>query len=381
MIPTQASTQADAGARSNLSGVAQTAQIQATAQNQANATANGNTFGLVAIGVVLTKAKDQSQTAAYSLGSFAGQSLTINAQASDTASSNAGATTGGLLAIAPNNTATTTVQPTVGAAIGGDPINSSIAATTGTVTATGNVNVTATDNPEGDATTSNATYGGVAVGGAVTNDTISPTVTSYVDTGTTIEADGSVSVFATGTPQASANAPTYNIQSVNTTSNTLDVQNNGLQAGQTVLYDNEGNTPIQGLQGETDGSNPDGIGIHTPSCPSMPMTSSSARPSAAARARALPGQSRQLHDRLPGHRHPPIRRPRAVRAGRLGPADRRADSRWEILCRSREPDFNPADQLLLASRSSAKRLAKFHDLVDWGRQQDDHDCEQWIHPR
>ena len=265
VIPTQASTQADAGAGSNLSGVAQTAQIQATAQNQANATANGNTFGLVAIGVVLTKAKDQSQTAAYSLGSFAGQSLTINAHG---VRYRVVQRRGHDRRVAWQSRPITRRPPPCSrrwlrAAIGGDPINSGIAATTGTVTATGNVTVTATDNPEGDATTSNATYGGVAVGGAVTNDTISPTVTSYVDTGTTIEADGSVSVFATGTPQASANAPTYNIQSVNTTSNTLDVQNNGLQAGQTVLYDNEGNTPIQGLQGETDGSNPDGMHSYT----------------------------------------------------------------------------------------------------------------------
>jgi hypothetical protein len=262
-IPSQASTQADAGAGSSLAGVAQTAQIQATAQNRSTAAANGNTFGLVAIGVVLTTATDEAQTAAYTLGNFAGNSLSINAQASDTASSNAGATTGGLIAVAPDNTATTIVQPTVGAAIGGDPLDSSVAASTDTVTASGNVGVTATDNPEGDAATSNATYGGVAVGGSVTNDTISPTVTSYVDTGTTIHAGGNVTVSATGTPQGSTNVPNYTIQSVNTTNNTLDVQNNGLQTGQTVLYDNEGNTPIQGLTGETDGSKPDGMRSYT----------------------------------------------------------------------------------------------------------------------
>jgi len=70
-------------------------------------------------------------------------------------------------------------------------------------------------------------------------------------------------VSATGTPQAVTNLPNYTIQSVNTTNNTLDVQNNGLQTGQTVLYDNEGNTPIQGLTGETDGSNPDGMRSYT----------------------------------------------------------------------------------------------------------------------
>ena len=262
-IPTQASTQADTGASSNVTGVVQSALVQATALNQANAMRNGNTFGLVAVGVVLTTAKDKAQTAAYFLGNFGGSSLTINAKASDNASTTTGATTGGLISASPNNKADTTVTPTVGAAIGGNPLNSMVSASIDTVTASGIVGVSAIENPEGDAAISNGTYGGVAVGGAVTTDNVSPMVTAYVNTGTTVKAGGNVSVSATATPQASTSAPTYNIQSVNTTNNTLNVLNNGLDTGQTVLYDNEGNTPIEGLTGETDGSNADGMRAYT----------------------------------------------------------------------------------------------------------------------
>jgi hypothetical protein len=259
VIPTTATTQADAGAGSGFTGIAQTALIQATAQNNSGASASGLTIHVVAVGSLLATATDEARTAAYSLGNFGGNTFNINVQASDSASTSHSATAGHLIDASPDNVDTTTVTPTVGAAIGGDPLDSSVAAATDTVTATGNVGVTATDNPEGDAETSNSTFGGIASGGALTNDTISPTVTSFVGTGTTIRAGGNVTVSATGTPLTSGNVPNYNILSVNTTNNTLKVLNNGIQAGQTVLYDNEGNTPIQGLVGETQGSSPNGM--------------------------------------------------------------------------------------------------------------------------
>jgi hypothetical protein len=251
-------TQASTGPASNISGVAQGTDIQADASNQANSEADGNTGGLVAIGVILTSATDTAQTAAFTLGNVSTTNLTVDAQADDLAIANSGATSGGLIAVNPDNTATSDVEPVVGAAIGADPLDPSVVPPANTVDAAGTINVNAIDRPEGDAVTNNQTYGAVAAGGSVTQVTAKPKATSTIGTGSTVHGDGgNLSVIAKVIPQGSISAPDYTIKSVvpdgagPPNNDALQVLNNGLSTGDVVYYDNGSNPPIEGLVGRS----------------------------------------------------------------------------------------------------------------------------------
>ncbi|MDE2506518.1 MAG: hypothetical protein KGM43_04855, partial [Planctomycetota bacterium] len=242
-----------AGVAGGTLNAAEDISVAAQALNFASSTANGNAFGVVGGGLTNANADANGATSAAMNASVVNgtgngaANLTVRAIASDNAYSLAQAATGGLLSGQLNQTQTT-VQPNVSASVAGP-----------TIKVASNINVAATDNPQGNANTQGVSVGFASAGVSQTNDTVSPTVNAYIASGTDVHAGGNVAVVATQTPQSTAGTPNYQIASVNPNANTLYVANNGLQTGQIVLYDNQGNTPIAGLTGETQGSNPNGM--------------------------------------------------------------------------------------------------------------------------
>jgi hypothetical protein len=131
--------------------------------------------------------------------------LKIQATGMDIASANSQAVAGGLVGGTDNN-ATVSVTPTVSAYIG---------LSSGVVSTSSNIEVTATGNPEGDATTKGVTGGLIGVGASDAHTTINPNVTAYIDAPTVQAGSGatdSIKVLATVAP--SGTAPDYSIQSV-----------------------------------------------------------------------------------------------------------------------------------------------------------------------
>ena len=79
---------------------------------------------------------------------------------------------------------------------------------------------------------------------------MSPSVSAYLGTDSVVIAGLDVNVEATSVPQKPTTAqPTYQIDSVNTTDDTLQVDNHGLLTGTTVEYENGTNPAISGLDG------------------------------------------------------------------------------------------------------------------------------------
>ena len=71
-----------------------------------------------------------------------------------------------------------------------------------------------------------------------------PTVEAYIGTGAVIVAGGNIEILASSDIQSSGTqGPTYVIESVDTTNDTLHVQQHGLNTGDTIEYDNSNGNP------------------------------------------------------------------------------------------------------------------------------------------
>jgi hypothetical protein len=206
--------------------------------------------GLAAVGASLTEAHADGSTTAHLDGTVANGSgpgagnLTVKATSVDTASAVSQGTTGGILSVT-NNDATATVQPTVSAYI----------ASSGVINASSNIDVEATENPEGDALTKGVSGGVLALGGSDSTSTIQLNVTSYVMASSVHAGTGqtnNITVNATAAPIA-GNPPDYTILSADPNTDTLQVRNHSLHTGDVVVYDpghdmNGTNNVIGGLQ-------------------------------------------------------------------------------------------------------------------------------------
>jgi hypothetical protein len=224
-----------------------TGDVSVTAASNHNSAAkvSGIAGGLAGFGASVTQAHADGSTTAHIDGSIANGSspgadnVTVQATSGDTASANSQATTGGFVALT-SNQAEATVQPSVSAYI----------ASNGNISASSNISVLATENPEGDAVTKGVTVGLAALSGSASTSTVQPNVTSYLMASSVHAGTGNtnnITVNATDAP-VNGHPPTYNIDSTNPTNDTLQVQNNGLQTGDVVQYDPNGNQVIGGLQ-------------------------------------------------------------------------------------------------------------------------------------
>ena len=246
--------EASVGSSATLSA-AQDINLRSQSSNTADAKATGLGAGLVGVGVSIASATAAGSNNAHLDGRVeahpdggsvdptqAGASnVNIRAIGSDSATAKAQAVAGGLVGVA-DNTATVNVTPDVEAYIGNAAF----------MNVANNLNVEARETPEGDANTAGVSGGAIAVGGSVSTGTISPVVTASIGSNATIiqsNPTGQVTVLASATPQNSATAADYAIRSVNIGSDTLHVLNHGLQSGDSVQYDNGGNTAITGLTG------------------------------------------------------------------------------------------------------------------------------------
>ena len=232
--------------------------LLAQTSNSVTALSTGLGAGLIGVGKSTANATGGGTIKAHLDGSVSGAAnLKVQAFGTENVSGTAKAVSGGLGA-GTDNHSTTTVSPTLNAFINnGSSVNIA-----------GNLTVLTEDNPDGDALTKGVSGGGISVGASVTAINITPTVNSYIGTAPLIQVGGSVSVTAHVIPKSSGALPDYSIKSVNVANGTLEVDNNGLQTGDVVLYNNGANvanqtsdTPIGGLVGvqfalPTSGSQP-----------------------------------------------------------------------------------------------------------------------------
>ena len=114
------------------------------------------------------------------------------------------------------------------------------------VSTSSNITVNATAFPEGDANTHGVSGGLIGVGGSESLATVNPTVGAAL-TGSQVHAGGSIQVLANAEPFTSPDAPDYSIQGVDPGNDTLNVNNHGLQTGDTVQYNPNGHALIGGL--------------------------------------------------------------------------------------------------------------------------------------
>ena len=163
--------------------------------------------------------------------------LTVTSTGTTIATTNAQAVGGGLYGET-KNYSESNVGPVVTAALspGGGQL----------VSVAGNITINATEYPEGDANTRGVSGGVIGVGGSESRANINPSVTASV-TGSQVHAGGSLQVLANAQPFVSSDAPDYSIQSVDPSNDTLNINNHGLQTGDTVEYNPNGHTLIGGL--------------------------------------------------------------------------------------------------------------------------------------
>src|SRR5262249_6325912 len=110
--------------------------------------------------------------------------------------------------------------------------------------------------------------GGVDVGAVVTDLTVSPTVSSYIDSGTSVHAGGNVTVHAHRVPLPPLPPPF--IIGVDPVADTITFPQHGLSTGDVVTYAPDGNTPIK----TDDSSQAQNLqsGIKLPADPTKPPT-------------------------------------------------------------------------------------------------------------
>ena len=226
-----------------------TVTVKAVGNNQAVAKAHGIGAGLVGVGASITDAETNGSIKAHLDGTVSNGSggagatnVKIVAQSADIATANSHAVGGGLIGLTDND-ATAKVQTTVKGYID----------TTGLVIASGNIEISATENPEGDAITAGVTGGLIGVGASTGHTTVSPNVDAHLTAKEVRAASGDISIQGNAVA-LTGNAPNYQILSIdgsNITSdannNTLNVANHGLTTGDTIVYDPEGHAQIGGL--------------------------------------------------------------------------------------------------------------------------------------
>ena len=118
----------------------------------------------------------------------------------------------------------------------------------------GNITVRADSvRAEGDATARSYGGGVVDVGAAQADTTVTPTVNAYIDTGATIDVDGSVTVEALARAQPLENLRRHVHDRTRTTidNDTIEFAQHGLANGDTVTYNPNGNPAIGTADGGT----------------------------------------------------------------------------------------------------------------------------------
>ena len=217
--------------------VGRTATIKVTggAITKATATGAGSSGGIVGIGKTTTSATASGHVTTRFDGSITGgTNVDVKATHGDKATATSQAVSGGLYAQT-KNTATATSSGNVDAHVGADSNAHSI------FNVTGNIEISAEANPEADADTRGVSVGGIAVGGSESTLTVSPSVIAYIGAGSQIHA-GSLSLTATAQPTGSE--PTFVIISASNADDTITVTNHGLETGDAVEYDRNGNTAL-----------------------------------------------------------------------------------------------------------------------------------------
>ncbi|MBD2516808.1 DUF4347 domain-containing protein [Nostoc sp. FACHB-973] len=223
-----------------------TIQVQANSKVTADADTRVGVGGLVAVGGMKANSEDTQATLAY-IGNDAtikqAGAIAINAESTDVVTADMLAGAGSVLANVNVIDATVKVNPQVSAYIGNNVKTEN--------KVSGNVTVEAKSvRAEGDATA--RSYGGsigANVSAATVNTTISPEVTSYIGTGSTIEAQGNIGVKAeaasdgNGTPPTDLFTPST---AVDLTQDTIDFGYE-LPDGTVVTYDAP-DVAIGGLQ-------------------------------------------------------------------------------------------------------------------------------------
>ncbi|HYC46066.1 MAG TPA: LEPR-XLL domain-containing protein, partial [Burkholderiales bacterium] len=239
-------TSASLGGSSTVN-IGGTLTVEAAALNSARAKTEGGAGGL--IGAALLKATANSIGTTESKmddGADVTKAGNVNVHATDNSfgTANAVAGTGGAVS-AGGVLTTANVKPTITAKIGNNATLSGV---------TGNIDVSAESaQAEGDATA--AVYGGglVQVGAAQANGDIEPNVAASIGTGTTIDADGDVTVRARQgyTPPAIALTDFFDAGAVNYATDTVTFTAHGLATGDSVVYFSDTPAPIALADGDT----------------------------------------------------------------------------------------------------------------------------------
>ena len=235
MLPT-----VEAAVKSNVNS-AGVVEITAVSNNHAVAKSQGVAGGLAGVGASIAEADTGGSTKAHLDGSVANGSnpgatnLTIKATGTETASATAQAVTGGLFS-GQLNDSQVHVTPSVSAYISSG----------GSILTSGNIDVEAVDHPEGDAITKGVGGGFVNLGGSTSYTNVQPTVLAYIDP-PAVHAGGSITVSATADSIQTNPPPDYKITNADggngdlinplvadPLNNTIEVDNHGLQTGDTV---------------------------------------------------------------------------------------------------------------------------------------------------
>ena len=219
--------------------------LSATSAARAFATSHGGAGGILAgIGASDARATSNGSVSSHydggvhdAAGGPGAANITIAATGTSVATASAQAVAGGLYGET-KNYSEANVGPSVTASL--NPGGGQLVATSS------NITVNATAFPEGDANTHGVSGGLIGVGGSESLVTITPTVGAAL-TGSQVHAGGSIQVLANAEPFTSPDAPDYSIQGVDPANDTLNVNNHGLQTGDTVQYNPNGHALIGGL--------------------------------------------------------------------------------------------------------------------------------------
>ncbi len=201
----------------------------------------GASYGLAAVGIVISKAQENGTTNAY-IGS--GNSIqntdnvNVTANANETVTSAVQASSGGIIS-GNGGDSSTTISPSVTAYIGGN----------NTINVNKDVNVLSLVSVDGDAASKGGSYGGVAVGLAFSTVNSNSNINAFIGSNTTIVAGGNVKVSSSlGKSPVIANTAFDPKIAVNNTTDTITfTSDSGLQTGDTVVYSTGGGNSIGGL--------------------------------------------------------------------------------------------------------------------------------------
>ncbi|MGF1522702.1 MAG: DUF4347 domain-containing protein [Leptolyngbyaceae cyanobacterium] len=230
------------------SGSSSDITVQADSSNSSTATTVSQSGGFVAEGVATAVSIATGDTDAFAGNgsSLTGGGLTIYADSQNDAIATATATAGGV-ASGTGASATATADPTTNASLGAGA----------TAVVTGDVNILAKANAEADSNargTSASVVYSAGVSQSFTN--VAPTVSSSTGYYSFINAGGDVTIASDSGSVETGSAPAGNFEPLNngvddgTDAITL-LANHNLDTGDTVVYEDQGNGPIGGLQETT----------------------------------------------------------------------------------------------------------------------------------